>query len=74
MNTKKKAIQMEILDQIPMSNNAEIEVVVEELGMGVQDLKTGLVTWKEKIEPESTIKRNLRFTVKYPKKQFIQNL
>jgi hypothetical protein len=57
-----------------MSNNAEIEVVVEELGMGVQDLKTGLVTWKEKIEPESTIKRTMRFTVKYPKKQFIQNL
>lgn len=74
MNTKKKSIQMEILDQIPMSNNAEIEVVVDELSMGVQDLKTGLVTWKEKIEPESTIKRNLRFTVKYPKKQFIQNL
>ena len=74
VNTKKKAINIEVYDQVPLTQNADLEVAVQELSGATQDTATGKVTWKMTIEPEKTEKRQLRFTVKYPKKNLIQNL
>lgn len=74
VNTKKKAINIEVYDQVPLTQNADLEVAVEELSGATQDAATGKVTWKITVEPEKTEKRQLRFTVKYPKKNLIQNL
>lgn len=74
VNTKKKAINIEVYDQVPLTQNADLEVAVEELSGATQDAATGKVTWKMTVEPEKTEKRQLRFTVKYPKKNLIQNL
>jgi uncharacterized protein (TIGR02231 family) len=74
VNTKKKAINIEVYDQVPLTQNGDLEVVVEELSGGTQELASGKVTWKMTIEPEKSEKRQLRFTVKYPKKNLIQNL
>jgi uncharacterized protein (TIGR02231 family) len=74
VNTKKKAINIEVYDQVPLTQNADLEVAVEELSGATQDTATGKVTWKITVEPEKTEKRQLRFTVKYPKKNLIQNL
>ena len=74
VNTKKKAINIEVYDQVPLTQNADLEVVVEELSGATQETATGKVTWKMTVEPEKTEKRQLRFTVKYPKKNLIQNL
>lgn len=74
VNTKKKAINIEVYDQVPLTQNADLEVVVEELSGATQEVATGKVTWKMTVEPEKTEKRQLRFTVKYPKKNLIQNL
>jgi uncharacterized protein (TIGR02231 family) len=74
VNTKKKAINIEVYDQVPLTQNADLEVALEELSGATQDTATGKVTWKMTIEPEKTEKRQLRFTVKYPKKNLIQNL
>lgn len=74
VNTKKKPINIEVYDQVPLTQNADLEVAVEELSGATQDTATGKVTWKMTIEPEKTEKRQLRFTVKYPKKNLIQNL
>ncbi|MFM2315948.1 MAG: hypothetical protein RLZZ155_280 [Bacteroidota bacterium] len=74
VNTKKKAINIEVYDQVPLTQSADLEVAVEELSGATQDAATGKVTWKMTVEPEKTEKRQLRFTVKYPKKNLIQNL
>jgi uncharacterized protein (TIGR02231 family) len=74
VNTKKKPINIEVYDQVPLTQNADLEVVVEELSGATQETATGKVTWKMTVEPEKTEKRQLRFTVKYPKKNLIQNL
>lgn len=74
VNTKKKPINIEVYDQVPLTQNADLEVAVEELSGATQDTATGKVTWKMTLEPEKTEKRQLRFTVKYPKKNLIQNL
>lgn len=74
VNTKKKPIIIEVYDQVPLTQSGDLEVSVEELSGGSQEVATGKVTWKMTVEPEKTEKRQLRFTVKYPKKNLIQNL
>jgi uncharacterized protein (TIGR02231 family) len=74
INTKKQAITLDIVDQIPISQSGEVEVEVEEVSGGVYDPKTGKITWKTSIQPGQSVKYQLRFSVKYPKKKLIGNL
>lgn len=73
-NTKKQAIELIIEDQVPISQNGEIEIEVEELSGGTYDATTGKITWKVTVEPGATIKKQLRFNAKYPKKKYISGL
>ncbi|MCC6599713.1 MAG: mucoidy inhibitor MuiA family protein [Crocinitomicaceae bacterium] len=73
-NTKKQAVDIEVYDQLPISQNGELEVETEELSGGSYDAQTGKVTWKLHIEPGATTKKQLRFNAKYPKKKYISNL
>jgi uncharacterized protein (TIGR02231 family) len=73
-NTKKQAIEMVLEDQLPISQNEELEVDTEELSGGSYDETTGKVTWNIKLEPGQTMKKQLKFTVKYPKKKYVSGL
>lgn len=73
-NTKKSAIEIEVEDQLPISQNGDLEVAVEELSGGVYDETTGKVKWKLTIDPGATVKKQLRFTAKYPKKMYVSGL
>ncbi|MFZ6052432.1 DUF4139 domain-containing protein [Halocola ammonii] len=74
VNNKSKAIEIQLVDQIPLTRTAEVEITTEELSGGKVDAETGEVTWKINLEPGEKAKRTLRFTVKYPKKKSIGNL
>jgi uncharacterized protein (TIGR02231 family) len=74
VNNKNKAIEIQLVDQIPLTRTAEVEITTEELSGGKLDSETGEITWKIKLEPGEKAKRTLRFTVKYPKKKNIGNL
>ncbi|MEN9639003.1 MAG: hypothetical protein RLZZ262_871 [Bacteroidota bacterium] len=73
-NNKKQSISIIIEDQIPISQNGDIEVNVEELSGGVLEENTGKVYWKLTINPGETVKKQIRFDVKYPKKTFVSGL
>jgi uncharacterized protein (TIGR02231 family) len=73
-NNKKQAIELIIEDQVPISQNGEIEVEVEELSGGELDATTGRVKWKITLAPGASIKKQLRFNVKYPKKKYVSGL
>jgi uncharacterized protein (TIGR02231 family) len=73
-NNKKQAIDLIIEDQIPISQNGEVEVEVEELSGGELDATTGRVKWKVTLAPGASIKKQLRFNVKYPKKRYVSGL
>jgi len=73
-NNKKQAIQLVIEDQLPISQNGDIEVNTEEISGAQYDATTGKVTWKVSLAPGETIKKQLRFTVKYPKKKYVAGL
>ncbi|MDZ4823098.1 MAG: mucoidy inhibitor MuiA family protein [Flavobacteriales bacterium] len=73
-NNKKVAVPVTIEDQFPISQNADIEVEREETSGGVVDDATGKITWKQIIQPGETVKKQIRFNVKYPKKKLVSGL
>ncbi|AUS07285.1 DUF4139 domain-containing protein [Pseudotamlana carrageenivorans] len=66
-NNKSQTINILVMDQIPVSNNDEIKVEAFELSNGKQDINTGEIRWEFKIEPSTSKKIDLKYTVKYPK-------
>ncbi len=70
-NTKKQAIDLRLEDQLPVSMNKDIEVEPLDYSGGKYNKQTGLITWKQRIEPSAEKKLKVSFAVKYPKDQQI---
>lgn len=66
-NTRSQAIDIVVMDQIPVSNDKDIEVNDREYKDAEYNEQTGAVTWKLHAEPGSTTDLKLGYTVKYPK-------
>lgn len=73
-NTKKDAVELNLDDQLPVSQNDDIKVTVDELSGGRMNNETGAVNWKLNVKAGETVKIKLGFTVKYPKGKTIGNL
>ncbi len=73
-NNKNIPVEVEILDQIPISKNKEIEVSLEEYD-GAEYLKNyGKLLWKEKLKQGESKKLKFTFSVKYPKDRTISGI
>ncbi|MEG1665800.1 DUF4139 domain-containing protein [Chryseobacterium sp.] len=71
-NNTKENIELEILDQIPLSENQKITVKTLNIGDGDLDTKTGSILWNRKINSGASEKINFSYEVKYPKEMQIQ--
>lgn len=71
-NNTKENIDLEILDQLPISENSKISVKALEIGNGNFDEKTGSILWNRKIATGGSDIINFSFEVKYPKEMQIQ--
>lgn len=70
-NTRKEAITVVVEDQIPVSNDKDIEVKALNLGNASYDETTGKLTWIITIDPEKTHLLKFSFEVKYPKEKIV---
>ncbi|HEU4717308.1 MAG TPA: DUF4139 domain-containing protein [Bacteroidia bacterium] len=70
-NTRKTAVTVQLQDQIPVSQDAEIIVDASQLSGGTLDPATGIVTWNLNIQPGETSKIVLTYTIKYPKNKVV---
>lgn len=66
-NNKKYPIEIIIEDQLPISQQKEIEVTDIEVGNGKIDPDTKIVTWRYTIQPNATVKTMIKYVVKSPK-------
>lgn len=73
-NKKGVAIEIEILDQIPVSQNSQIDVTLEEKGSAEYLKEYGKLMWKLSISPGQTKKERFVYTVKYPKKERVRGI
>ncbi|MBN1181213.1 MAG: DUF4139 domain-containing protein [Bacteroidales bacterium] len=73
-NNNSFPIEMDLLDQIPISSNKEMEVTLDEYGEGKFNKDYGSIMWKLNIKPGETKKVRFVYTVKYPKNQVVYGL
>ncbi len=66
-NTKPEAIRLTLEDQVPVSQNSDIEVNVEEVSGAKRDQETGKLSWQVDLKPNETRTFDIRFEIKYPK-------
>lgn len=73
-NNKTKVINIEVVDQIPMSRIKEIEVEMLENSSAEYDETTGKLIWNLTIQPGETTEVSFKFQVKYSKDKNLSNL
>lgn len=73
-NNKNQPVSLEVLDQIPLSQNKEIEVNVEEMGGAKYNSDYGSLLWKIDLAPGDTKKIRFVYSVKYPKDKQVGGL
>ncbi len=66
-NNKNQAINMIVLDQVPVSTNQEIEVAIQSISGGKKNSETGEIKWEFKLKPNDSKEIELKYSVKYPK-------
>ncbi len=73
-NTKAENIKIIIEDQIPVSQNTQIEVMLQDMGGAKFDKNTGKLVWELEMKPNETRKLVYKFEVKYPKDKQLNGL
>ncbi len=73
-NTRKDNINLIIQDQLPVSNDKDIEMEEKNTGDAEYDETTGLLKWTLNLKANESKNLNFGFTVKYPKGKRIDNL
>lgn len=73
-NKKTIPIELEILDQIPVSQNKLIDVELIEKEGAKYTKESGKLLWKLQLQPQQTITKRFVYSVKYPKKENITNI
>lgn len=73
-NLKNEAIDIILEEQVPVSQQKDIEVKINEDSGADIDLATGKLTWKLNVKPGQPVKKKISFTVKYPKDKILNNL
>lgn len=71
-NNTKESIDLEVLDQLPISENSKISVKAVEIGDGSFDEKTGSILWNKKISSGGSEKISFSYEIKYPKEMQVQ--
>lgn len=73
-NNNNFEIEIEVMDQIPISKQKEIEVKAEDTDGAKYDLSYGSLLWKLKLKPGETKVLKFSYSVKYPKDKVISGL
>jgi uncharacterized protein (TIGR02231 family) len=73
-NTKTEAVKITVEDQVPVSQNSQIEVTVVDVGGARYNKDSGKITWEMNLQPNETKKVTYKFDLKYPKDRTISGL
>jgi uncharacterized protein (TIGR02231 family) len=67
-------IELDLMDQLPIAQNKEIEVKLEDMGGAKFDADYGSLLWKLQLKAGETKKVKFLYSVKYPKDKQVEGL
>lgn len=70
-NKKKSDIDLQLVEQFPLSQNEQIEITLEKDGGGTRQETEGKLTWNLKLKTGSEERIKVGYSVKYPKGQVL---
>jgi hypothetical protein len=70
-NNRETPIELNLFDQVPISQDSDISVTVDDISAANHNLTTGRLLWVVKLQPGESATYKLAFTIKYPKDQKI---
>ncbi len=73
-NNKSNKIQLNLVDQVPLSKTKDIEVTLDEKNGADHNEDTGELNWELEIQSAETKEIIYKYSVKYPKNKSIGNL
>jgi uncharacterized protein (TIGR02231 family) len=73
-NTKTEVVKILVEDQVPVSQNSQIEVTVLDTGTARYNKETGKLIWTMTLQPNETKKVVFKYEVKYPKDKVVSGL
>lgn len=73
-NTKAEPIRIILEDQIPVSQNSQIEVTTLDTGGAKYNKLSGKLTWDMNLQPSESKKVVFKYEVKYPKDKVISGM
>ncbi|MFM9839327.1 MAG: DUF4139 domain-containing protein [Cyclobacteriaceae bacterium] len=73
-NTKAENIKIIVEDQVPVSQNTQIEVSLQDMGGAKYDKNKGKLVWELELKPNETRKLVYKYEVKYPKDKQVSGL
>ena len=74
LNHLSETVEVEVLDQLPISQNTQIQVQADELSGAIFHAPTGGLIWNLKIAPGASTSTSFVYTLKYPKDTRITGL
>jgi uncharacterized protein (TIGR02231 family) len=73
-NTKTEAVKISVEDQIPVSQNSQIEVTAIDIAGAKYNKDSGKLSWDLNLQPNETKKIVFKYEVKYPKDKQVNGL
>ncbi len=73
VNSGNEAVEIEVVDQVPVSTDKEIEVNILQTEGAIYEAETGKLTWKLKLLPKQSQKLRFEYEISYPKGKLINN-
>ncbi|MEZ7884215.1 MAG: DUF4139 domain-containing protein, partial [Bacteroidales bacterium] len=66
-NNRSNLVNLKIIDQIPVSQNSEIDVAIENISEGILNKNSGEISWNLKLSPNDKKEIEIKYKVRYPK-------
>tara|TARA_B100000809_G_C15095786_1_gene514946 strand:- start:57 stop:1775 length:1719 start_codon:yes stop_codon:yes gene_type:complete len=71
-NNRNIPLNMKLYDQIPVSQESDITVTIEDISGAVYNEENGILFWDVSLAPNEALKYKISFTIKYPKNKSIK--
>ncbi|MCZ4409648.1 DUF4139 domain-containing protein [Cryomorphaceae bacterium 1068] len=72
-SNKSHPVMLELIDQVPLSDNRNVNVEIIDIGDAKSENDSGKLTWELRLEPNSSQQLDFSYELKYPESALVYN-